>query len=170
MSLPGLLIEYLVSGSLALVWLYQYLPLQVSELQAWHAPLIGVLLYVVGMAVDLVAFVALRAPKFRVRAYVAGKIGVSQSSARASGTARLVFIQKTSPTIAAELAARSSRDRIARGTFVNAAIATIVGVPQLPRVVLLAVTLVALILWLFSEATSHLYELRAAQVLGFDEQ
>src|SRR5262245_20213372 len=124
MSLPGLLIEYLVSGTLALTWLYQYLPLSASDLQAWHAPLVAALLYVVGMAVDLVAFGALRWPKFKVRAYVARRIGLDAMSAQSSGIARLVFIQKSSQTIAAEIAARSSRDRIARGTFVNAVVAT----------------------------------------------
>lgn len=167
MSLPGLLIEYLVSGALALLWLHPFLPFPVQELQAWHAPLVGALLYVIGMAIDLAAFAVLRPVKFKVRARVARRVGLGPESARSSGTARLVFIQKASPVIAAEIAARSSRDRIARCTFVNLVIATAVGVPHVPWSLLLMLTVLALVLWLFSEATSHVYELRAGQVLGY---
>ena len=167
MTLPGLLIEYLVSGALALAWLHPYLP-KVAALQAWHAPFAAGALYVIGMAIDLVAFATLRWPKFRVRVAVARRIGLAPALAESSGTARLAFIQKTSPTIAAEVTARSSRDRIARGTFVNAVIATAVGIPGMPRPILALVAAVALVLWLFSESQSHLYELRAAQVLGYE--
>ena len=53
MTLPGLFVEYLVSGALALQWLVPRLPATPSDtLQAWHAPIIGAALYALGMTVE----------------------------------------------------------------------------------------------------------------------
>ena len=78
-----------------------------------------------------------------------------------------MHIQKSSSTVAAELAARSSRDRIARCTFINAVLLTVLGTPLASRQVLAACSMGTLAMWLYFEASSHAYELRAAQALGY---
>jgi hypothetical protein len=166
MALPGLLIEYLVSGALALIWLYQLVGTTV-KFEAWQAPLVAAGLYVVGMSIDFIAFWAVWYLKPLVHRRVARRVGIATSSRGASSTDRQVYIQKLSKEIAAELAARSSRDRIARGLFVNAAIAAAIGVPSIPRWTLACAAALALGMWWFFESTSHLYELRACKALGF---
>jgi hypothetical protein len=166
MALPGLLIEYLVSGTIALVWLYQFVGAGV-RFEAWQAPLFAAGLYVVGMSIDFIAFWVVWRLKPFVHRRVARRIGIATSLRGASSTARQVYIQKSSKEIAAELAARSIRDRIARGLFVNAAIAAAVGVPGIHRWTLACAAALALGMWWFFESTSHLYELRACKALGF---
>jgi hypothetical protein len=168
MSLPGLLIEYLVSGTLSLVWLYQFVSGPFLKLEAWQAPLVAAALYVVGMAVDLIAFWSVWYLKPIVHERVARRIGMASQLTRSSSTARQVYIQRSSQVIATELAARSSRDRIARGTFVNVTIAAAIGVPGVSRWWLAVAAVVALGMWCFFESTSHLYEPRACNALGYN--
>lgn len=166
MTLPGLLVEYFVSGTLSLVWLFQFVS-PAAKIEAWQAPLIAVALYVFGMAIDFSAFWAVWYLKPIIHRRVARRIGVATTLRNGSSTARQVHIQKTSQVVAAEMAARSSRDRIARGLFVNAAIATAIGVPGLSHWWLIAATALSLGMWWFFESTSHLYELRACKALGY---
>lgn len=167
MTLPGLFIEYLVSGALALIWLVPLLPGDVSTLQPWQAPIVAAFLYVLGMSIDLVAFALLRPAKWRLRNVVARRMNLSHYASIGSASARLAFLRRASPVIAAEIAARSSRDRIARCTFVNAVLFAFLGNSGWPARYLLLLCVAALGMWIFFEASSHTYELRAAQELDY---
>ena len=167
MTLPGLFIEYLVSGSLALLWLLHLLPDEAATLQPWHAPIVAAFLYVVGMSIDVVAFGVLRPAKWRLRRRVAMHLKLAHYSTSGSASARLAFLQKSAPAIAAEIGARSSRDRIARCTFVNVVLFSVLGQSGWHFGYLLALCLASFGMWLFFEASSHSYELRAAQELGY---
>src|SRR4051812_15491224 len=103
MALPGLLIEYLVSGTLALAWLLPLTGWQTKEVQNWQLPLLAVALYVIGMMVDLAAFTLLRPVKWRLRKHVAGRLGIEHMAAAGSAAARLVRLMKYSPEIAKEV-------------------------------------------------------------------
>ena len=167
MTLPGLFIEYLVSGALALIWLMPLLPNDVSTLQAWHAPIVAAFLYALGMSIDLLAFAITRPIKWRLRNSIASRMNIRHFSSAGSASARLAFLQKASPAIAAEIAARSSRDRIARCTFVNAVLFSLIGMSRWPTPYLAVLCISTLGMWLFFEASSHAYELRAAQELDY---
>lgn len=123
MALPGLLIEYLVSGAMALLWLTltKWEP-QISALGA-KLPILVLALYVVGMAIDMVAFFVTRAPKHWLRKKVFRIYRPNEDADRGSATERQARIALHAPELGRELAMRSSRDRIARGLIVNSACA-----------------------------------------------
>ena len=136
-------------------------------MQAWQAPLIGAGLYVVGMTIDLTAFVALRPLKWWLRARITRNSDLAQLATAGSSNERLVYIQSKSPALGSEIAARSSRDRIARGTLINILLFTIFGHSAIPNLALILACLFSLGMWLRFEASSYTYELRAAKVLDF---
>src|SRR5215208_5913105 len=70
MTIPGLFIEYLIVGALALIWLYPLLPEPwVSKLQPAHLPLLALGLYVVGMVIDFFAWILTSYIKGGLRAW-----------------------------------------------------------------------------------------------------
>jgi len=161
-SLPGLLIEYLINGAVAFIWIRELFsslpPLAGGDLALLLIPV----LYVVGMAVDLTAFVICYVPKHILRRRLDKTYG--QSTQR-GGTRRKVFIISKSEEIAGELEKRSSRDRIARGTLVNLLpLLFIWGIQPLIAVFSLVFVFVA---WLWFESQSYRFELQAASILGY---
>jgi hypothetical protein len=166
MTLPGLLIEYLVSGALALPWLIVISGLNVNrEVPNWQLPLLAVALYVMGMMIDLIAFVLLKPLKWRLRKRIAKRLGIEHKSAVGSAAARLVRLMKYSPEIAREVSARSSRDRIARGVVINAALTVVVLWQFVSWWFAALICLATLGMWLFFEANSYVFELRADEAI-----
>jgi hypothetical protein len=72
---------------------------------------------------------------------------------------------KYSPEIAKEVSARSSRDRIARGVVLNAGIAAIALRHLVPVWIMALLCLASLGMWLFFEANSYVFELRAEEAI-----
>jgi hypothetical protein len=157
-ALPGLLIEYLVSGVLAFLWVRRLLPPDwVDKLGPEDLPILLVLLYVAGMTVDFAAWLVTRLPKRRVRLRILRKHRGPNANPEASGTARSAKITLHAPDLAKELAMRSSRDRIARGAFINACCAAFV----LPWWIGLLAILGTFIMWAGFESLSYAFELCA---------
>jgi hypothetical protein len=77
MAIPGLLVEYLISGALALVWLAPLLKrVELDVTQANVLPLLVLWLYVVGMVVDFLAFWLVKPIKPMVRRRALRKLGL----------------------------------------------------------------------------------------------
>ena len=163
MALPGLLIEYLISGAVALFWL---VPITrnfgLEKLDSLYATLLVPGLYVVGMMIDFIAYVITRRIKHAIRAQAAKTYDFSPEHGRGTGTARAVKIGLYAPELAKEFAMRSSRDRIARDTTVNSILATIVTLPFLPGI---ALVLFSCALWAGFEHVSYCYEREAEHAI-----
>ena len=123
MQLPGLLVEYLIDGSVALLWIIPLLSMVGITLPSDSSKLVLFFpgLYVVGMTVDYLArFIVLRW-KRKIKKQVYGQFkdkNLSSHEIQAKLTA-----YSSDLTNAAEM--RSSRDRIARGTILNSILATV---------------------------------------------
>lgn len=165
MSLPGLLIEYLVIGSLALPWLLRLFPVEVSQLPGAAFPVVAAYLYFTGMVVDVVAFFALRPLKWTIRRLLAERHSLTHDAKPGAATRRLIRLMQKSKTLSDEAAARSSRDRIARGAVVNAVVASFFYSGS-TRLVCVAAALGALAMWFFFESQSHTFDLNAERELG----
>lgn len=165
MSLPGLLIEYLVTGSLAIPWLIRLVPLSVTELPGAAFPVLGAWLYFTGMVIDVVAFFVLRPIKWRIRKRVATRLGVAHESNAGAAATRLVRLMQQSKVVSDEANARSSRDRIARGAVINAMV-TAFAYAGAVRGLMIGVSVAALAMWVFFESSSHTFELNAERELG----
>ena len=132
-------IEYLVTGSLALLWLIPLchalrpdittiLRSELSPFTIWTAILLG-LVYVIGLLLDFVAYKLMRGKRKVIRKEQAELDGRYKSALRSRGIDILpdnAFIWYKAPELAKALAAYSSRDRIARGATLNFAIAAVV--------------------------------------------
>lgn len=158
MAMPGLLIEYLVTGAIAFAWLFQLLPAELRRTDPALLPVVFLLLYVLGMVVDYAAWAITRAPKQWLRSRVYRKYRGPAAVETQSGTFRQAWIALYAPDLAKELAMRSSRDRVARGAVVNAILATVF---VLPWKLGLSLTLIAVVLWYGFETLSYGYELCA---------
>lgn len=142
MAVPGLLIEYLISGALALVWLAPLLKrVELDVTQASMLPLLVLWLYVVGMVVDFLAFWLVKPVKSIIRKRADKELG-PPSHQNERSTERNVAFALHAPELVKEMAMRSSRDRIARGAIVNASIAV-----ALERVVSINPPTLPLTLW-----------------------
>jgi hypothetical protein len=162
MPLPGLLVEYLVVGALTLTWLFPLLHSRLPTIDAPLLPLVFLLLYVLGMVVDFLAFFLTRIPKHWIRRRVSRRYLENASQKQQSGMLRQATIAMYAPELAKELAMRSSRDRIARGSLVNAVLATIFVLPAYFGAPLIAL---AAVLWAAFESVSFAYELCAWQIV-----
>ncbi|HWM94339.1 MAG TPA: hypothetical protein VN493_26520 [Thermoanaerobaculia bacterium] len=129
MNLPGMLVEYLITGSCALIWVRgTLLLLQANNnlpdglvLQGWDGAKLAFLvpgIYVLGMLVDFLG-------KGLVDWFkkVAGK---SLKKTESDKELRYWVIFMHAPELGRQIEIRSSRDRVARGAIVNAVIGTVV--------------------------------------------
>jgi len=193
--LPGLLIEYLVIGSVALLWvatLVEFIALENS------VPTIYLLaltpgIYVLGMVVEFLAFVLVSFPgraclKTWIRIWVERRHLTSgptpSNGASGQGTAQrqisihLDAVKLEVPDLATQVEIRSSRDRIARGTWMNFAICAIVlsaqddssnftafGYSVSHTCLAVVAMLMSFGMWIYFEASSYIYEHRLAQIL-----
>ena len=177
MTIPGLFIEYLIVGALALIWIYPLLPEPwTSKLQPAHLPLLALGLYVVGMVIDFFAWVitsyiksGLRAwaeeghkyaPKELVKILKGGRGRVK----RGNITSRQIYLAIHAPEAAKEAAMRSSRDRIARGAVMNSILFTMFALPS-RRYIGLLMILIFFIMWVNFELSSYSYEMKAEQLV-----
>jgi hypothetical protein len=165
MALPGLLIEYLVNGSIALAWLYPLLATHFENVNVVLLPFVVVALYIVGMVIDVVAWAITRPAKHWIRQHVHRKYSESGDPKSVSGTLRQAKITLHAPELGRELAMRSSRDRIARGAIVNAVLAASL---VLPWWLGLSLIIASIVMWGMFEKLSYMFELCAEKVV--DEQ
>jgi hypothetical protein len=135
MNIPGLLIEYLVVGSTALLWLFPLLDIPfISEqtLSFEKAAALAPALYVLGMLVDFIAFILVTVipwRKYSLKALVRcsvhrrvrrenPKLALPLIGEGRSSQITILLIQHA-PALMKEVELRSSRDRIARSAVVN---------------------------------------------------
>lgn len=120
MILPGFFLEYLVTGSCALFWIYGLFAIfgheKLLQVDSSRALLIAPALYVVGMIVDFVS----RTSLMQLRDWK-GKSGEDTEKSQMNYAGVLA----RSPDLARQIELRSSRDRIARGAAGNLFFATI---------------------------------------------
>lgn len=162
MNLPGLLIEYLFNGALALGWLFPFVSTYLDAIPDILLPFLVVAVYVIGMVIDVVAWLLSRPVKPWIRKPVHQKYTGSKDTEAVSGTFRQAKITLHAPELAKELAMRSSRDRIARGAIVNAILAAFF---ILPWWVGLVVVTASIIVWTMFEKLSYMYELCAEKAV-----
>lgn len=119
-------VEYLFTGILALPWLLLIIDVDtvLKDMGAMKLPVIVVfpILYAVGMILDYLSRFLLSVPRGRIREMAVAKyqppdLGVAS---------RKCAITVVAPELAGELAAMSTRDRIARGLFLNLSILSVV--------------------------------------------
>jgi hypothetical protein len=125
-------------------------------------------LYVIGMMVDFVGWLVSFGYKKRIRKDIADEIGVTWETRYALQPKLFIY----SPDLAKSSEMRGSRDRIARGTFVNIVISTLVflvfsntvGINlSRPSIIVIGVLVSALCgaMWLRFQKLAYSYELRS---------
>ncbi|MEM1143121.1 MAG: hypothetical protein AAGI88_11115 [Pseudomonadota bacterium] len=161
-SLPGLLVEYLISGLVTLLWVYPLIP--ESVLASESAILFVPLVYVLGMATDFVAYWVTLLPK----------IGIRELSNRRRETVRLPTSRRKanilfhSSSLWDEVEKRSSRDRIARGTALN--VVPIGIVLEMPTWLTSGSFLLFAAIWAWFEYQSYNFELSALAIIDEDDE
>jgi hypothetical protein len=169
-TLPGLLIEYLISGTLALIWLVPVLAVfDFDILDDLPLPLLVVSLYVIGMTVDFVAFWLVKPLKRVPRRWALRKARLEAPATPQHSVTYDVRFALYAPELAKEVAMRSSRDRIARGAIVNAValtVVTLLGLAHYSYPVLIALIVLSTVMWLAFEATSYGFVIRAQHELS----
>lgn len=165
MALPGLLIEYLIAGGLALPWLLPLLASLGFNVQLAFIPLMAVLLYAVGMLLDFCAYVLLLPSKRWLRRRIAARMGKLARPVSAPTATRQVKILLYAPDLAKEVNMRSSRDRIARSTMLNCLLAAIAWRRVVPWQIGAVVAVLCLAMWIFFERSSYSFELRAEEAI-----
>jgi hypothetical protein len=146
-----------------MMWLYPVLKnAGIWNSEPQYLPLVALGLYVVGMMIDFAAWVVTRPIKHMRRASIAKNYGIAVEKEPGEKIARDVNLTVHAPELARASMLRSSRDRIARGAFVNSIFATVFGLPIVYGVSLIVFTF---IMWLSYESVSYKYELKAEQTM-----
>lgn len=167
MALPGLLIEYLINGSIALLWILQLVkPVELSKIDMGETLFLIPIAYVLGMFVDVLAWLLTRPLKNEIRRRAAQTVLESTDGQYTLSQLKLfwkekVEIEKSYPDLNSELSSRSSRDRIARGTFLNLLPISYFYWEQLSFWGPL-LTIGALLMWIRFEHYNRCFEIRAA--------
>jgi hypothetical protein len=179
LQLTGLLIEYLAIGSASLLWILLLIVASAGLPRALDHPAIIALFlpltYVLGMIGDFLGESILRSAKSSIRNVARKGTGLEELSSGRIQAKIVAF----SPDLATELNARSSRDRIARGVFVNVPLvgmATLVWVlknssrihylyfaASLTVIFTVLLTLVVYLMWRRFQTISYNYEVFAYQ-------
>lgn len=123
MQVAASFLEYLVSGVVALIWLIPLLqrnPVLASSLSTSQAVVLLPILYVVGMLIDGLGYLATRPLKNRLEE----KRG--SHSRKLCGESATTFVIHHSAELGKAMEVRSTRDRIARGMIINFFVASIV--------------------------------------------
>jgi len=172
MALPGLLIEYLINGALALIWLYPLLKrFGLPEINSSYLPVLALGIYVVGMVVDYIAWSVTRPLKYKIRRQIEDRYGIEmQISPRRSANLRQAKFAIYAPELSKDAAMRSSRDRIARGAIINTILAIIINsiiTPYMLLTIILGIPalVISIIMWMSFEKASYSYELIAMQAI-----
>jgi hypothetical protein len=193
MQLPEMLVEYLINGSCALIWIWGSFKLfKINLGSVDHADLLLLVpgLYVVGMIVDHLAKL-IREPLFD---YIKKhKTGTDTGSGSWSLLVKLrkwilrFFRSPVSPNMAKstdiilysqdlgkQYVMRSSRDRIARGAFINTVLITVVfslAFHSSLGTILpigIALSVLCLSMWLRFEKSTSVYQDRAIGTINKD--
>jgi uncharacterized membrane protein len=164
MSIPGLLVEYLITGAIGLTWIL--FGFNLTETFTEHNYLGLILIpfaYTLGMTIDLLAYAITYFPKQLIRRKVEqrhyqnkAKIFDYKNRARVNIIIGLKYAKLNS-----EINMRSSRDRIARGMIVNALGVLIFLGDQIPLMLTLSMILVSALSWAIFEYVSHRFYLNA---------
>ena len=137
MALPGFFIEYLINGSVSLIWIWLVIRLlgqQIPDEPPSVVILFAPVLYVLGMIIDFIAkFVTnllsglLKNKAEREKGYFQKQFKKSfwRDKPRGLSDSDSAIISAYSKELASDVAMRSSRDRVARGSFINVLIITI---------------------------------------------
>jgi hypothetical protein len=143
MQLPGMLIEYLITGSCALIWMWVFskvLGKEVPSVSDARLVLLIPAIYVVGMIIDylahgLVEFIVkwverLKKKTKSLRTSTTNRqsetqIGKKRQPKLGSGSVARAYVFLQSSDLTKQYEMRSSRDRVARGAFLNAILLTI---------------------------------------------
>jgi hypothetical protein len=177
MAIPGLLIEYLISGILTLIWLYPlantYLPQDTTRFltHSSYLPLFVACLYVIGMIIDYFAWLITKPFKNRISQRLEKRYALELPPSPGRSHIREAKFVMYAPEIAKESAMRASRDRIARGIIVNSIIATIVYSllldTKLHFALPIGVILIIMssVIWGAFEKVSYGFELKAEQAI-----
>lgn len=169
MNLPGLLIEYLINGSLALLWIGRLFLMVNPEILAFtgNEILFLPMIYVIGMFIDYIAWFVTKPFKKMIRA---DALSVVHKEINDDSFQKKDFelfwqekleIEKQFPELNKELSSRSSRDRIARGTMLNLIPITILYWPMI-HVLGIILFIISIFMWKRFEHYNHCFELRAA--------
>ena len=129
MQIPGLLVEYLIGGSVAMIWLLPALHILGLYTQGTDEGILAIFLpglYVVGMIVDFIGWFITRPHRRYISLRVRRKLDVGKEELDALEDVLDTQILLHAPQLAKAREMRSSRDRIARNTVVNAILTTIV--------------------------------------------
>ncbi|MEL6923037.1 MAG: hypothetical protein AAFO94_03240 [Bacteroidota bacterium] len=170
MNLPGLLIEYLINGSIAIIWILPLVDLDDFPLMDdLEALLLAPLVYVLGMFVDYAAWVLTRPLKSIIRENALKEVArnIADEGQYFDKAAYAYFwnekleIEKRYPDLNKELTSRSSRDRIARGVMLNLIPITILYWSHL-QVVGIFLFILSVFMWWKFEHYNRCFELRAA--------
>ena len=172
--IPGLLVEYLINGSIALLWLLPTLQLMGFAMQKDSSINLLLLpgLYMLGMIMDFLGWVILWPIKMLIEKNDLRKLEVDKKKLDPLEARSMVF----TPDLTKEIDMRSSRYRIARGTFVNAIFATVAFVIysyQMPTflpsktivAVGLLIALVCLAVYVKFQDSSNKYEIQSLNAL-----
>jgi hypothetical protein len=144
MQLPGMLIEYLITGSCALIWmvvLAKVLGGGVPSVSDARLVLFIPAIYVVGMIIDYVAHglvdLILESAEAIMRKARSSRTSTPNSQSEAEeiekkgesklgrGSVARAYVFLQSPDLTKQYEMRSSRDRVARGAFLNSILLTI---------------------------------------------
>ena len=157
-SLPGLLVEYLINGSVALIWLVALVP---SAPQGLDPLFLAPGIYVLGMLVDFCAWGLTFIPKIFIRSWVISRYKKKEKHSIGASSRRKIALQLENSDLAAEYERRSSRDRVARGTIVNL-ILFLSTCPETPvRVWTWVLLALSLLMWARFEYASFTYSIEA---------
>lgn len=169
MRLPGPLIEYLINGAVAMIWLFPFIKEQIAYFDKALIILVPVI-YVLGMFIDFVAFWITKRPKALVRKYAEKRVFKAKYTiADEERKMARIKVLLEAPELAKEIDMRSGRDRIARGMIVNAGL--MFAIPeQIPIFVSLGLLVLALPMWFWFEYASHNFIIRALQLIKEKEQ
>lgn len=170
MQTPGMFIEYLINGSVALMWALPLLrSIGVPTPQDTATAALAVPgLYVVGMMMDFLGWIISLGYKKRVRKRIVEELGLTWETRYTLQPKLFIY----APDLAKSSEMRGSRDRIARGTFVNVLITTVVfsmlspklGVSLSPLLIILigvSLSILCGMMWLRFQRLAYSYELRS---------
>jgi hypothetical protein len=187
LTIPGLLIEYLVVGCSALLWLTPLVDTSgelVRKLSVETAVLLFPMVYVLGMLIDYVGYLLVSRPeRWNLKRWA--RRGVLEKADIAPYLSRLpkdgegranrahIFLAQDYPALLQELGHRSSRDRIARCSIINfsllAAVLAYDAKGDALHVVLASLAaVIAFLAWSRYESQTHAFELRALLSNGYD--
>lgn len=170
MNLPGLLVEYLINGCIALLWVICLFPQYIIDnLYDSEKLLLIPVAYVIGMFIDYIAWLLTRPLKKLIRnsALNSLKKAFKESNSSIDINQYAYFweekveIEKNYPDLNKEIRSRSSRDRIARGTIINLIALSICYWHLLSWIWIIFIG-ISFMMWIRFEHYNRCFEIRAA--------